>query len=161
MSQNDWWTIIGTIASIAGFGVGVYVIHVTTEARQAAREARVLARKRNLAEALEDAKTQVEQVGDFLSKKEWTAVRIRSQEIMVSCRESLTRWPDGLSEERRNDVLTASSLASSIANEAASADTAAFKNPKLKRLSGTQLQVAQLLSAALGEARGVAERDGD
>ena len=89
------------------------------------------------------------------------AVRIRAQEIMNSCRESLARWPDGLSEHRKNDVLSASSLVHSIADEAAAPDVNDFKAAKLRRLSNTQLQVAELLSAALGEARNRVEREGE
>ena len=157
----DWWTIVGTLASLTGLGVGLYVLRVAKGARGAARDARVLARKRNLAEELEQARKNIEQVGDYLNKREWMAVRIRAQEIMTSCRESLTRWPDGLSEDRKNDVLNASSLVHSIADEAAAPDVSDFGPAKLKRLSSTQLRAAELLSGALGEARNRAERDGE
>jgi hypothetical protein len=156
-----WWTIVGTLASLAGFGLGLYVLHVAKDARSAARDARVLARKRNLAEELGQAQRNIEQVGDYLNKREWMAVRIRAQETMASCRETLTRWPEGLSEERRNDLLSASSLLHSIADEAAAPDASDFKPAKLKRLSNTQLHAAELLSSALGEARNRAERDGE
>jgi len=161
MTQFDWWTIVGSLASLDGFGLGLYVLHVAKDARRAAREARVLARKRNLAEELEQARKNIELVGDYLNKKEWLAVRIRAQEIMTSCRESLTRWPDGLSEIRKNDVLSASSLVHSIADEAAAPDVSEFKLAKLKRLSNTQLQAAELLSGALGEARNRVEEEGE
>jgi len=113
----DWWTIVGTLASVLGLGVGIYVLYVAKDARRAARDARVLARKRNLTEELEQARKYIEQVGDYLNKREWEAVRIRAQEIMTSCRESLSRWPDGLSEDRRNDVLTVST--SGVSSKAA------------------------------------------
>lgn len=89
------------------------------------------------------------------------AVRIRAQEIMTSCREGLTRWPDGLSEERRNDVLTVTSIVHSIADEAAAPDANNFKPSKLKLLSKAQLEAAGLLSGALGEARNRIESDGE
>jgi hypothetical protein len=114
-----------------------------------------------LAEELEQARKNIEQVGDYLNKKEWMAVRIRAQEIMTSCRESLTRWPDGLSENRKNDVLSASALVRSIADEAAAPDVSEFRLAKLKRLSNTQLQAAELLSGALGEARNRVEEEGE
>jgi hypothetical protein len=157
----DWWTIVGASASLAGLALGLYVLHVAKGARSAANEARVLARKRSLAEELEEASRSIEQVGDFLHKREWMAVRIKAQEIMTSCRQSLTRWPDGLSEDRKNDILSASSLVHSLADEAASPEVNDFKPTKLKRLSNTQLDVAELLSSALGEARNRAERDGE
>lgn len=157
----DSWTIVGTIASIAGFALGLYVLHVAEGARSAAQDARVLARKRNLAEELEQNMKYIEQVGSYLQGREWEAVRIRSQEVLASCSESLTRWPDGLSEQRRNDVLTVSSLIRSIASEAAAAQANNFGPKKLKILSQTQLQAIDLLSSALGEARKRAERHGE
>jgi len=45
-----WWTVIGTLASVIGLGVGIYVIYVARGAREAAQAARALARKRNLVE---------------------------------------------------------------------------------------------------------------
>jgi hypothetical protein len=161
MTQMDWWTIVGTLASLVGLVVGLYVLSVAKDARSAAQGAQTLARKRNLAEELEQAKRNIEQIGDFLSKKEWMAVRIRAQEIMTSCREGLTRWPEGLSEERRNDILNVSSLVMSIANEAGAEDANDFTPKKLKVLSQTQLRAAELLSNALGEARKRVDRDGE
>jgi hypothetical protein len=157
----EWWSIIGTIASVAGLALGLYVLYVAIGARSAAQDARVLARKRNLAEELEQTMKYIEQVGSYLQGREWEAVRIRSQEVMASCSESLTRWPDGLSEQRKNDVLTVSSLIRSIAGEAASTQANDFTPKKLKVLSQTQLQAADLLSSALGEARSRAERHGE
>jgi hypothetical protein len=161
MTQMDWWTIVGTLASLVGLVVGLYVLSVAKDARSAALGAQELASKRNLAEELEQAKRNIEQIGDFLNKREWMAVRIRAQEIMTSCREGLTRWPEGLSEERRNDVLTVSSLVQSIAEQAAASDVDDFKPTKLKLLSKAQLQAAGLLSDALGEARKRVDRDGE
>jgi len=115
----DWWTTVGTLASLAGFALSWYVLSVAKGARAAAQGAQALAMKRSLAEELEQARRNIEQIGDFINKKEWMAVRIRAQEIMTSCREGLTRWPEGLSEERKNDILTVSSLVESIADQAA------------------------------------------
>jgi hypothetical protein len=102
----DPWTVIGTVASVLGFGLGIWVLIVAKGAKQAAEAARSWARKRTLAEELNLAKQYIEQVGDFLNTQEWMAVRIRSQEVMTRCRESLTRWPDGLSEQRGTMSLT-------------------------------------------------------
>jgi hypothetical protein len=33
----DWWTIAGTVASLAGFALGLYVLRVAKGARAAAR----------------------------------------------------------------------------------------------------------------------------
>ena len=157
----DLWTIIGTVASVAGLGLGIWVLVVAKDARRAAREMRAWARKRTLAEELQQAQQYIEQIGDFLHKKEWMAVRIRAQELMASCRECLTRWPDGLSEPRKDDVLSASRLVHSIADKAASPGAKDFKRIDLKRLSTTQLDAAGLISSALGEARNREERNGE
>jgi hypothetical protein len=161
MTQIDWWTIVGTLASLAGFALSWYVLSVAKDARSAAEGAQALASKRSLSEELEQAKRNIEQIGDFLNKKEWMAVRIRAQEIMTNCREGLTRWPDGLSEERRNDILAVSSLVESVADQAAAPDVNDFAPSKLKMLSKTQLRAAGLLSDALGEARKRVDRDGE
>lgn len=80
---------------------------------------------------------------------------------MTTCRESLTRWPDGLSESGRDHILTASTLVHSIAEMAASPGANDFKLSELKRLSMTQLDAAERISSALGEARNREERHGD
>ena len=157
----DVWTVIGTIASVGGCGLGIWVLIVAKGARRAARDARAWARKKSLSEELQQAQQNIQQVGDFLHKKEWMAVRIRAQEIMASCRESLTRWPDGLSDARRDDVLSASRLVHSIADKAASPIANVFKQSELQRLSATQLEAAELISSALGEARNREEKDGE
>ena len=157
----DGWTIVGTIASIAGFGLSWYVLVVAQDARTAAREARVLAAKRTLAEELDQAKKYTEEVGTFLQNRQWTAVRIRAQEVMTSCRQTLTRWPHSLSEQRRDDVLTASTLIRSIAELAADPTTNNFSNAKLRQMSTTQLEAAGLITNALGEARNHVEQDGN
>lgn len=160
MKQMDWWTIVSTFSSVIGLGVGVYVLIVAKGAKTAAQGARTLARKRNLAEELENTRKYIEQVGDYLHKREWMAVRIRAQEVMTSCRESLSRWPDGLSQDRKNEILNVSALVRSIAEVAASEDIANISGKIFRRLTDTQLQAAELLSAALGEARNREERDG-
>jgi hypothetical protein len=154
-------TLIGTVASVLGLGVSVWVLFVARSARDAARETRAWARRRSLADELNQAKQYIGQIGDFLHTQEWMAVRIRAHEVMTSCRESLSRWPDGLSEARRDDVLSASRLVYSIAEKAASPEANDFKPSDVKKLSATQLEAAGLISSALGEARNREERDGE
>jgi hypothetical protein len=158
--EMEPWTVSGSIASFLGLCLGIRVLYVATDARRAAREARSWARKKSLTEELQQAQQNIEQVGDFLHKQEWMAVRIRAQEIMTTCRECLTRWPDGLSEARRDDVLNAITLVRPIAQKASSG-TSDLKPADLKRLSSTQLNAAALISGALGEARNREERDGE
>jgi hypothetical protein len=39
MNQLDWWTIVGTLASLIGLVVGLYVLSVAKDARSAAQGA--------------------------------------------------------------------------------------------------------------------------
>jgi hypothetical protein len=65
----DLWTIVGTVASLLGLALGVWVLVVAKGARAAARDVRAWSRRRNLSEELLQAKRNIEQVGDFLHKK--------------------------------------------------------------------------------------------
>src|SRR5579859_6999190 len=96
--------IIGTVASVAGLGISIYLIFVTQAARDAARDARSLARKLNLVEELESASQKIQQVGSFIQQDQWVAVRLRSEEILSACQITLSRWPDHLTETRRNEI---------------------------------------------------------
>src|SRR5689334_7737806 len=113
-----WWTAIGTGASVVGLVISLYLIRVTRGARDAARAARALARKRNIVEELEGASQKLQEIGNFIQQEEWMAVRIRAGEILAICRLALTRWPDHFSEGRKNEIMSASTLVGSIAMEA-------------------------------------------
>jgi hypothetical protein len=80
----DAWTIVGTVASLIGLALGLWVLSVAVDAKTAAQETRAWARKKSLSEELQQAQQHVEQIGDFLHKKEWMAVRIRAQEVSGS-----------------------------------------------------------------------------
>lgn len=155
-----WWTVAGTLASFVGVAVGLYVLCVAKGAKKAALDASADARKRSLAEELGDASRKVQQVGDFLQAQEWLAVRIRADEILASCKATLTRWPDGLTTPRRDDLLTASTLVHSIAEKAATSGIQGLTPADRKRLAAAQLTVTGLINAALGEARKKEERSG-
>ena len=153
-----WWTVIGTVASAIGLGVGVYVIFVAKGAREAAEAARALARKRSLVEELEGASQKIQQVGQFIQQEQWLAVRMRTEEILSVCKVTLSRWPDHLSMERRNEVITASSLVRSIAMTAAECASGVL-TPKQKRsMNDAHLRASEHISSALGEARREEER---
>lgn len=156
-----WWTVIGTAASVIGLGVSIYLITVARGAREAARAARASARRRHLIDELDGVFQKVQEVGSFIQHGEWMAVRLRAEEVHAACKLVLTRWPDQLSEERRNELMSASTLIVSIAKKAAgSADIQL--TPGLKRkLTDTHLRASGHISSALGAARWAAERDGD
>ena len=108
---------------------------------------------------LESASHKIQQVGNFIQQEQWTAVRLRAEEILTSCKLTLTRWPDQLSEERRNEVLTASSLMRSIT--LATADSADGVILQKKKISDAHIRASGHISSALGAARREEERDGE
>ena len=155
------WTIVGTLASLAGLGISVYLIFVTRAARDAARGARAFARKMNLVEELESASQKIQQVGTFIQQEEWVAVRLRSEEILGSCQVTLSRWPDHLTEARKNEIITASSLIRSIATNAANQNEGKMDNPRKRKINDAHIRASAHISSALGEARRSQEREGD
>jgi hypothetical protein len=59
------WTAVGTIASVAGFFVGLWVLMVARGAKRAADETKNLAQTKNLVEELEHACEKIQQIGIF------------------------------------------------------------------------------------------------
>jgi hypothetical protein len=94
------------------------------------------------------------------NNKEWLAVRMRTEEIQAACSETVTRWRDQLSIERRNDVMTAAKLISSVAQEAATAHEE-LTPQKLQRMAEAHIQASAYISSAVGEARREEERNGE
>jgi hypothetical protein len=154
-------TIIGTVASVAGLGISIYLIFVTQAARDAARDARSLARKLNLVEELENASQKIQQVGSFIQQDQWVAVRLRSEEILSACQITLSRWPDHLTETRKNEIITASGLIRSIAMSAANHVDGKMEIGRKKKVNDAHIRASAHISSALGEARRSQERDGD
>jgi hypothetical protein len=150
------WTVVGTIAAVLGTTLGVYVLWVTWGARKAARAAQSSARKRSLIEELEGASQKSNQLGDLLHHQQWFAVQMRIQEISSACIQILSRWPDGLSEEKRDDLVTAAQLARSIAARVSATGFDGLS--ERARLVGVQLRLSDRISSALGEARKTDER---
>lgn len=156
-----WWTVTGTLASVIGLGVGIYVIIVARGARDAAQAARAGARRRNLVEELEGASQKIQQVGNFIQQEQWVAVRLRTEEIIAACKLTLTRWPDELSEQRRNEVITASTLIHSIAVAAAGIVDGQLTPQQKRKITDAHMRASGHISSALGEARREDERNGD
>jgi hypothetical protein len=152
--------IIGAVASVAGFFLSLYVLRVAKGARKAAKEAKALARKRNLVEELDDASQKLQQIGNFLQQRQWVGVQIRTAEVLAICREAMVRWSDHLSEERRNGVLTAMTQVQTIATQLAEIGHRELTPRENKGLATAHLKASGHISDALGEARRQEERDG-
>jgi hypothetical protein len=153
-----WWTVIGTVASVIGLGVGIYVIVVARGAREAAQAASALGRKRNLAEELESASQKIQQVGNFIQQGQWVPVRMRTEEILVSCKIALSRWPDNLSESHKNGILTAARLMRSITLALGNCKESEMTEVEKKKIREAQIGASGHISSALGEARKEQER---
>jgi hypothetical protein len=152
-------SLIGTAASVVGLLISLYVLRVAKGARQAARAAEIVARRRNLVEELDDASYKLQQLGHFLGQEQWIGVQIRTDEILSICRAALTRWSDELSLERRDEMLTATTLVHSIATRSAQFSQQQPPSPTDKRrLADTHLKASGLLNGALGAARRREER---
>ena len=157
--QMLWIDFGGSIASVLGLAVSVWVLVVARRAKKAAEEARSVARRRNLVEELDSAEHKLQELGTFLQQEEWVGVQIRTAEILAICRSAMTRWSDHLPEGRRNDVLTAVQLIHSIATKVAEVSSAEHIAPAdKKRLVATHLKASGFLNDALGEARRQDER---
>lgn len=157
----DGWTVSGAIATFIGLGTTIYVAIVARGAREAAQAARALARRRNLVEELESASQKIQQVGQLIQHEEWIAVRMRTDELIGACRIVLTRWPDQLSEERRNEMMTASRLLSSIALVVSDPQDGELSVRQKRKINDAHLTATGHISSALGEARRDEERDGE
>lgn len=156
---NFVWTAVGTVASIAGLGVGIWVLIVAKDAKVAAEAARALARRRNLAEELDDVSYKLQQLGHFLQTQQRVGVQIRIDEILAVCKSAMTRWSDHLPEEHMNDIRTATTLIQSIAGQSAEVSEREPSPPERKKLIYTHLRASALINSARGEARKEEERE--
>jgi len=150
------WNVIGTIASVVGLLVGLWVLAVASGARDAANEARRLAQRKNLVEELEQASEKTQQLGIFAKSQQAAIVHLRANEVIVACSSVLTRWSDHLGVDTRNALLTARTKIRSIA-------TLVSQQPEPTEsqwasIATTQLDVVEMISGALGEARRTEER---
>ena len=152
--------IVGGAASVIGLAFTVRVLFVARDARKAAEEARSLARRRNLVEELDDASHKLQQIGIFLHQQEWFGIQLRIDEVAALCRSAMTRWPDHLPEERKNDVLTAVQLLRSIAGLTAALVGREPTQTENRKLTTTHSRASELINDALGEAYKGEERNG-
>ena len=150
----------GSVASVAGLAVSIATLIVARKARAAVQAARKEARRRSLAEDLQDALTKSEQVGLFIRDSKWDIVFLRAQEIASACSLVLKRWNDELSEPSKEQILLARDQAGSIARVAMRANRVPPTEQQLLNISGAQRRLNELLSGELGESLRIIERSG-
>lgn len=138
---NNW----GSIASVWGLGVSIYVLFVAKGARKAAEDARSAERLRTVLEELEDAAKKCTELGQFARAQKWDLVHLRAQEVMASCRVTVARWgEDSALRDYRNKVLQVATFMRSIVEET-NKDTVSQKT-----ISDAQLNSDEKLSAVVG-----------
>jgi hypothetical protein len=150
----------GNIASVWGLFIGIYVLVVATGARRAAEGARHRSRQRSLTEELEEARNSVRQIGHFIMAGNWDVVRIKAEEVLNSCRSAMQRWDeDPLSKKAKNRLITVATVTRSIAERAATAELSPLSVEEREEIAAAQLKAGELLSALLGESRGLQEKE--
>ena len=156
--------VINGITGVVGFGLTIWAIVIAKGARKAAQEAReaalLAARRRSLIEELEYMRRLIHQVGTLIQQEEWHAVQMQTVEIVGACKSAMARWGDGLSEQTRNGVLTASTLLGSVAAKSSEYANRAVTTPEKNKLTSTHLRASGFVHDALGEAHRLDERDG-
>lgn len=159
-----WWTVVGTLTSVVGLGVGIYVLIAAKGAKAAAKETLALAKQRNLVEQLEDTSERIQQMGIFAKVRQSDVLHLRANEVLSRCNEIAMRWPEHLGNDAKNDVVKARAQVRSIANVTFQASSGPLSDRQWTRISGAQLEANGLISGVLGRARkraegGVAEND--
>src|SRR5713226_7604182 len=114
-----------------------------------------------LAEDLDYASHTLQDVGNFLHLQQWLGVQLRVDEVLGVCHSAMTRWPDHLSEERKNDMLTAMGLIESIATRSAELSNQELSSGDKKRLATAHARASGLINAVRGEARRHEQGDHD
>lgn len=152
--SSNW----GNLASVLGLAVSTATFFVARWAKEAAEQAKAEARRRNLADELEEAQRKTEQVGSYLGQEKWEIVLLRAQEVVTSCSQILRRWgTDELSEQSRDNILVAQQQAGSIVRVALRAPRIPPTEQDLRRIAGAQHKALQLLSGETAEITGKIE----
>lgn len=147
-SASRWLsTNWGSLVSVVGLAVSVATLLVARWAKEAAEQAKGEARRRNLADEIEEAQRKTEQVGSYLGQEKWEIVLLRAQEVVTSCSQILRRWgAHERSEQSRDNILVAQQQAGSIARVALRAPRIRPTDQDLRRIAGAQHKALQLLS---------------
>jgi len=151
--KENW----GSSAGVWGLGVTFITLLVAQRAREAANAAKREARRRNLAEDLQDAHTKSQQVGLFIRDAKWDTVFLRAQEISSACSLVLKRWQDELTGNSRSQITLARDQAGSIARVAMAANRLPPSAQQILNISAAQRRMNELLSSELGESLRVIE----
>jgi len=84
---------------------------------------------------------------------------MRTEEILASCKVALGRWPDHLSESRKNEIISAASLMQSITLAVGGCNDSEMSGQQKKKIRDAHIRASGHISSALGEAQRKEERD--
>ena len=107
ISPMLWFTLITGLASVAGLIFSFLAWIRAGRASQAAREARDAVTVRTLADEFQLACEKADQLLDFLAHDRLPEASLRAHELASSISEIRFRRSPYLSEERKDDLLTA------------------------------------------------------
>jgi hypothetical protein len=119
-----------------------------------------LARRRNLAEELDDVHHKIRLLGSFLHQRQWAGVQIGMDEVISNCRESRERWPDDLSKKSMNGMNTALTQFQTIATVILELGERDASPAEMKNVVNAYRIALGHVSDALGEAKMREEKAG-
>ncbi len=150
--KQNW----GNLEAYSGWSSAWWWMWIAQKAREAAEEARSLARLKSLLEELESARNRVQLVGVLLRDRKWEIVQWLVEEALMTCRSALARWGDHLTESSRNNLAGARDLLRSIAEACVSASVGQLTDDEWHLKA--QREAGEFMSPALGQVKGAEER---
>lgn len=101
--EKNW----GNLASVAGLIISVFTLLFARRASQAAREAREAVLKSNLADDLQEAVNQSQELRVFLGINQWRIARLKAVELQDKAIWLRERWEQELDLESLNRLTEA------------------------------------------------------
>jgi uncharacterized membrane protein YcjF (UPF0283 family) len=145
--KDNW----GNAASVWGLVVGFYVLVVARGARRAARETRDREILRSLLDSLEEANSNIRELGLFARESKWDIVYIKSVDALTHCQAAISNWDDDpASRKMKNKLNTAATITRSIANITVNLTVRPLDEHQRDQVLRAQLDVGELLGAVMG-----------
>jgi hypothetical protein len=101
--KQNW----GNLASVIGLIISIVTLLFARRASQAAKEAKAAVLRRNVADDLEDAERQAQEIIFFLGQKQWSISRLKADELHRKALWIRERWASLLTEESRTQIIDA------------------------------------------------------
>ena len=153
-----WFTLITGLASVFGLVFSFLAWRRAGRASQAAREARDAITVRTLADEFQSACEKTDQLLDFLAHDRLPEASLRAHELFTSLSEIRFRRSPYLSEERKDDLLTARERARILSQAFASGWQTPFSNEQKQKLIRQCEKISTVLRENLGTIKGEIDR---